>query len=285
MLEKIFIDTFPGFISLRDANHKILYLNKNFSNWIAKYTAVDPLGKTNLELAELVPENVASVFLQCHDGSLDLEKAIPSNEGLKKVIKFDNEDRSEEAAQYFDVFKYRVIMNDKPHIFTVAYDITNLYKENQNNLFSALTDWMTGAFNRRYLIENHSIFFGHHIAVIDLDNFKMINDFEGHHVGDRILKEFVQFAKKYIPGVSTVIRLGGDEFLVIFSNGFEEKELLERLENSRKLFEEVYSKYRYLSYSYGLGVIGHSIDEALIDLDKKMYKDKLERKSRKLNQK
>lgn len=84
MLEKIFIDTFPGFISLRDANHKILYLNKNFSNWIAKYTAVDPLGKTNLELAELVPENVASVFLQCHDASLDLEKATPSNEGLKK---------------------------------------------------------------------------------------------------------------------------------------------------------------------------------------------------------
>ncbi|MCD7995473.1 MAG: hypothetical protein LUK37_28330 [Clostridia bacterium] len=65
-------ETYPGFLSLRNEKHQIVYLNQNFRDWIAKYTDVDPLGKTNIDLAAIVPENVADTFMQCHDGSLDL---------------------------------------------------------------------------------------------------------------------------------------------------------------------------------------------------------------------
>ncbi|MDU1910434.1 GGDEF domain-containing protein [Fusobacterium sp.] len=283
MLEKLFITTFPGFISLRDANHKIIYINKNFRDWIGKYTDVEPIGKTNIELAALVSDNVASAFLQCHDSSIDLQNSDPSTAMIKKVIKFEDKEKNFENTQFLDTIKHRVIIKNEPHIFTISYDITSLYKENQSNLYSALTDYMTGAFNRRYLTENKDLFFGHYIAIIDLDNFKMVNDYEGHLVGDIILKRFVQFIKKNIHGVTTVIRIGGDEFLAVFSNAFEEEKILEILENSRNLFEKTYSEYEYLSFSYGVELLGHSIERTLVALDKKMYKDKLERKSRKLN--
>lgn len=72
----MFVDTYPGLLSLRNEKHQIMWLNANFRNCVALYTNVDPLGKTNTQLAELVPTNVAETFLQCHDGSLDLEKMI-----------------------------------------------------------------------------------------------------------------------------------------------------------------------------------------------------------------
>lgn len=73
MFENLFAVTFPGFLSVRDADQKIIYLNRNFREWIATYTDVEPLGKTNPELARLVPKEVADTFMQCHDGSVELQ--------------------------------------------------------------------------------------------------------------------------------------------------------------------------------------------------------------------
>lgn len=277
MYEKLLSDTFPGFLSIRNEKHQIIYLNDNFKNWIRQFTDIDPLGKTNVELSKIVPQNVADTFMQCHDGSLDLYSSMESGQGLKKVIEFKNEDGKKENSQYFDVFKYIVFIDERPHIYTLAYEITDLFKENQLNLYSSITDSMTGAYNRRYLEMNYEQFEGKLAVLFDLDNFKMINDYEGHTVGDSILCDFVKILNN-IDNTMAAIRLGGDEFILIVEETMTKEKLDIQLNKVREEFEDKFRRYRYLSFTFGIDEVKGGLEEMLIALDKKMYHRKYMRK-------
>ncbi|NNC64603.1 MAG: GGDEF domain-containing protein [Gammaproteobacteria bacterium] len=84
-------------------------------------------------------------------------------------------------------------------------------------------DPLTGAWNRRYLEQNF-ISIAHearehgealHLAIMDVDGFKLINDTHGHHYGDAILCRLVDVLTENLAGTAHVIRLGGDEFAVL----------------------------------------------------------------------
>ncbi len=274
MFEEVLAETYPGFLSLRNEKHQIVYLNQNFRDWIAKYTDVDPLGKTNIDLAAIVPENVADTFMQCHDGSLDLQKDQSNLTGVKKLLEFKGAVGSNEPSQYFDALKYWVTLDGAKYIFTVAYDVTELYQEDMFNLQNALTDSLTGAQNRRYLEMHVEKFYGHYAAVFDLDHFKAVNDLEGHLIGDKVLRDFVNFIREQVPGVMTMIRLGGDEFLAIFQSGETADGVLESLRQARTRYETAYRQHGNLSFSMGIGRLGEQIDVALGELDQLMYEDK-----------
>lgn len=87
---------------------------------------------------------------------------------------------------------------------------------------AARTDSLTGLFNRRGFIEQSAdskrwAMDGRPTAVmlIDLDNFKAINDRFGHPVGDRVLQIFAETAASHIPEPGLVSRWGGDEFVAV----------------------------------------------------------------------
>lgn len=87
----------------------------------------------------------------------------------------------------------------------------------------ATKDFLTDAYNRRYLEEalqrelaqadrrtsNLSV------VIMDIDHFKKINDSYGHHAGDIVLKDFVEFLRHSIRSGDTLCRYGGDEFVVL----------------------------------------------------------------------
>lgn len=99
-------------------------------------------------------------------------------------------------------------------------------------------DSLTGAYNRNYLEEQLSQLTGiTAVAMMDLDYFKNINDSYGHDAGDEALKMFVNTVKSCIRAEDTVVRLGGDEFLVIFDN-LPPENLYERLEMIRQKISE-----------------------------------------------
>ncbi len=90
----------------------------------------------------------------------------------------------------------------------------------------AVTDEMTGAFNRRFAYEilskqihaanrEKSLF---SICYIDVDNLKTINDNYGHDQGDNLINTVVNYIKNTIRASDYIFRMGGDEFLVIFRN-------------------------------------------------------------------
>lgn len=66
------------------------------------------------------------------------------------------------------------------------------------------------------------------LAIIDLDNFKLVNDLYGHDAGDQVLKRFSEIVKNSLRETDTVCRIGGDEFLV-FLRGMTEKSALSAL--------------------------------------------------------
>jgi len=87
----------------------------------------------------------------------------------------------------------------------------------------AITDPLTGAYNRRYLEEQarHALDawqrFRHPAAMllIDIDHFKRVNDRYGHAAGDQAIKRLVEVISARIRSVDTLCRFGGEEFVVL----------------------------------------------------------------------
>ncbi len=107
-----------------------------------------------------------------------------------------------------------------------------LYNEYSTN---ARYDKLTGTLNR-YAFENKLKSSSYlRLSLLDLDNFKYINDNFGHHIGDIILKEFVLSVKKYFQDC-ILGRWGGDEFIMLTSYTKDEiKSALKEINN--KLFK------------------------------------------------
>ena len=98
-----------------------------------------------------------------------------------------------------------------------------LRSANRENRRLAITDALTGARNRRYLMKylprefERCRRYGHAIAalVCDLDRFKLVNDNFGHDAGDDVLREFCARAQPCLRASDWMARTGGEEFIVI----------------------------------------------------------------------
>jgi len=93
----------------------------------------------------------------------------------------------------------------------------------QQGLELAITDALTGLYNRRYM-ESHlttlveeGLQSGKPVSLLifDIDYFKAVNDTHGHAAGDTVLKEFAQRIQQNVRGVDLACRLGGEEFVVV----------------------------------------------------------------------
>jgi two-component system, cell cycle response regulator len=99
----------------------------------------------------------------------------------------------------------------------------SLRTANEENRRLSITDPLTGAFNRRYLMEQlpreieRAARYGRQLSVImcDVDYFKKINDAYGHLVGDEVLKWFVANLQRGVRASDWVARYGGEEFVVV----------------------------------------------------------------------
>jgi two-component system cell cycle response regulator len=99
----------------------------------------------------------------------------------------------------------------------------SLRTANEENRRLSITDALTGACNRRYLMEqlpreiDRGSRYGRQLAVVmcDVDHFKKINDTYGHMIGDEVLKWFVQSLQQGVRGADWVARYGGEEFIIV----------------------------------------------------------------------
>ena len=158
----------------------------------------------------------------------------------------------------------------------------------------SLTDPLTGLQNTRFMVThlngelaraerlNNEV----SLLVLDLDDFKEINDTHGHHVGDRALRDVAQVLRTVIRPYDICVRYAGDEFIVVLADcGFDEaekkrKELQEAISDT--VFEARPGTRVPLSISAGCAVFPHdgdSYESLLAKADSRMYRDKVARKS------
>jgi len=157
----------------------------------------------------------------------------------------------------------------------------------------SLTDPLTGLPNTRFMFMHLTRELARadrlkseaSLLVMDLDNFKEINDTYGHHVGDRALREVASVLRTAIRPYDICIRYAGDEFIVVLSGCGGEEAERKRLELQRAVdqleFEARPGKRLQLAISVGAAIFPHdgdSYETLLATADSRMYRDKARRK-------
>ncbi|MGL5353426.1 MAG: GGDEF domain-containing protein, partial [Clostridium sp.] len=140
-----------------------------------------------------------------------------------------------------------------------------------------LTEVNTRAYGERLILNEINNNKNFSMAIIDIDNFKKINDTYGHIFGDLILKEIAKCLRDGIAEDDIVARFGGEEFIVAFMNKdkFEAKEILDkiRIDVSNIKFENNVS----VTFSGGIETWDNTTISMIIKkADKLLYKAKRE---------
>lgn len=225
------IDLVPHIIYVVNINGEVLLAN-------------EALGKLfNAEKKKIIKQNTVDLIKQFPNFSIFF-----NNQTLGEVKPKDdktNTERSEVKVHdnygnpmVFSLSKtpFRDSYDKYPAILVFAMDITEVHQYHNQVEFMAHHDALTGLPNRILLADRleqslaKAKQHNHNGAILffDIDNFKRINDSQGHHIGDLIIKQLAQRLTDIISPGDTAARLGGDEFIVELSELDDTTERAER---------------------------------------------------------
>ena len=167
---------------------------------------------------------------------------------------------------------------------SVAVGVVSLYINIQNEASSV--DIVTGLYNRQYL-RRYLSYTGHRLEpgallaglMLDVDDFKLINDTHGHTVGDAALRDVGQLLHSAVPADAFAARFAGDEFIILLAVRGE-KEVLSMMDSIRsatQAFNQARQRPYQLSFSMGFSFFRPESDTAetfLRRMDEAMYQEK-----------
>lgn len=153
-------------------------------------------------------------------------------------------------------------------------------QEKERVFLTSLEDSLTGAWNKRYFnILLDKISSEDTLAMIDFDNFKKINDSYGHVAGDYILKSVSTLILKSIAKEDELCRIGGDEFVIVFSkcSKLDALEIMEEIQAKLET-EEFKFDHHNIKLTVSVGICkmesGMTKNIALKKLDQFLYEAK-----------
>jgi diguanylate cyclase (GGDEF)-like protein/PAS domain S-box-containing protein len=167
-------------------------------------------------------------------------------------------------------------------IIGLSMDITEHKQDKEKIERLSLHDDLTGLGNRRYLGQELDIIERsggrkHPVSMISIDvkDFKDINDTFGHPAGDKVLRTVAVALTEVVRPYDHVIRMGGDEFLIVLPNSDAEvaQEIKIRIE---KKLEELHPHYPVI-LSIGAATtteVSNNLEDLITLADKKMYEHK-----------
>ncbi|PQJ84846.1 sensor domain-containing diguanylate cyclase [Aliivibrio sifiae] len=204
-------------------NFKPLMVNPSFAK-IIKAKSVDEVMSLDSFLC-VVPEynreNAKNRYQQLISGEVNATNSIVEN------ITFDGQQR------YFQLFESVINWDGELAVQSSIIDATDKYHLEQKIQYQASYDDLTGLLNRRAIIEKlhkeraPESCPSEVCLLIDIDNFKYINDHFGHSAGDEVIKRFSQQCKEVVGDCGLIARWGGEEFIIfLLERSIEEANII-----------------------------------------------------------
>ncbi|MGL4848142.1 MAG: sensor domain-containing protein [Clostridium sp.] len=243
---KVLIESLPFSIWQYDMKGNIIISNTNF----AKYF--------NMSIDEMREKNIEEVY----EGEF-LEQIKKENRDIiskKEPIKIIKTIKKNHKKYILEIYKIPVfnIVNEVVGIVGSCMDITEVVEAKERVRMQAYTDYNTGLLNRRALYEhiNNGVKFKPKtVIILDVDNFKNINDTYGHHVGDSVLLKIAE-ALKEINEDGKVFRFGGDEFLIVYDEQLGKNEIEKKSKKILDYISKIKIENEHIAVSLGIATCG-----------------------------
>ena len=236
-------------------NAKGLILNMNdFGCQLLGYKRKEMINKNWIDLLVMreKEENVKKIF------EIILEKGSIKNVE-EQIMKKDGEILD---TRWFGVMD-RYGENDS--ILAVGVDITEERKLQDNLEKMVFIDQLTGLPNRVYLektltelIDSDQQF---SIALLNIDNFKHVNNSVSYSVGDELLITIAKALESYVEGDDFIVRFSGDEFVYVYMNDINRERLAEKVKILNNKFDRIWPIDNYEFYTtVSIGVSRYPLD-------------------------
>ena len=230
------------------------------------------VGKTDLEVQKF-PE-MGKMYYE------DDKKILATGESSQYINEFPMEDGE---SLYFEIKKSAVRDENGSIIGIVGIvdNVTERVRLEKNVEELSIIDGLTGVYNRNYLKyrveeKKKNLVFPFTVIMSDCNYLKEVNDQFGHEYGDILLKIVAGTLKEEMPEDSPVIRMGGDEFMIL-GNGVTEEKASELMANIRESLKRKSKDNIPLSLAMGSYTVqskDFSFDEVCHEADLRMYADK-----------
>ncbi|PKH07020.1 sensor domain-containing diguanylate cyclase [Moritella sp. Urea-trap-13] len=283
-------------VAVFDANDTVIYCNESMAK-LFDSTAAQALNKTFGELIKQCFNRSAGINIEADN----VEKWLATAADKRRSVPFRSFETDTQDGRWYLITE-QVVSGDI--LYFSSTDITEKKQaEMQLEALSkelhkrASTDELTTISNRHNFyemaeIEFHNAQIGHQpltLILIDIDNFKSINDNFGHAAGDTALKEFAHNIKGKLRKRDLFARIGGDEFSIILPNTDTKQSLIiaERFRNTIAKMK-IHHKDQTLQLTASIGIVQasltmESIHDVINAADKALYQAKSEGRNKVCN--
>lgn len=272
---KRFMHSAPVNIFFKDTECKYCFVSE-ICDMVSAGENGSIVGKTDLEIQKF--SEMGRMYYE------DDKKILATGEGNQYINEFPMEDGE---SLYFEI-KKSAVRDENGSIIGIVGIVDNVTErvrlEKKVEEFSII-DSLTGVYNRNYLKyrveeKKKKLIFPFTVIMSDCNYLKKVNDRYGHEYGDIFLKIVADTLKEEVPEDSPVIRMGGDEFMILGNGITEEKasELMANIQESLKRKSKENIPLSLAMGSYTVQSKDFSFDEVCHEADLRMYADKKELK-------
>ncbi|EHA16566.1 bifunctional diguanylate cyclase/phosphodiesterase [Halomonas sp. HAL1] len=268
------LDSVDAFIYIKSPTLEYQYVNRRISDLFG-LPADKVIGKCD---AEFFDAGSAAEMEQ-------VDRSVLAS-GKKVTVEESNVLQGESQVRTFLSIKMPLSMSPgaPPSLCGISTELTDYLEMQSRTYYLAFYDSLTGLPNRRMLMDSLTSAIDHDewsasysaVLVIDLDNFRLVNDIQGHESGDQLLINVAEQLRQRLEPEATLARFSSDEFVVLLNNlGEPQTEAVRKAERvSRQLLEtiaQVRSGHSLpISASIGIALFAgreHSMDSVLQQAD------------------